>query len=78
MLNNDYGHNEQDDFDSTRVYNVGTDELSMTYWNSSNGSDIDHSYVLLAIVEELMEDEGRMEGSVTDNWNEILFEIKEL
>jgi len=66
-----------DDFDNTIVYYIETDELRLILWNSSNRGGFDHKYVLRQIACELLDNEDCMSGSISDDFNEIMFEIKE-
>ena len=72
--NRDYEHSIDDDFENTSVYKVQGDETYMLFWNSSNGQEPEYRYVLPEIL-ELVVDEN-MEGSISDGFNEIMFEIR--
>jgi len=70
----DFEHSIEDDFENTSVYKVQGDETYMLFWNSSNGEEPEYRYVLPLILEYVIDE--NMEGSVSDGWNEIMFEVR--
>jgi hypothetical protein len=70
----DFEHSIGDDFENTSVYKVQGDETYMLFWNSSNGEEPEYRYVLPLILEYVIDE--NMEGSVSDGFNEIMFEIR--
>lgn len=63
--------------EDTVVYEVSTNTLILTYWNSNNKQKINHDEVLNEIALLLLDDDSICEGRVSDNFNEIMFEVKE-
>jgi hypothetical protein len=59
------------------MFTVETDELFCKVWNSSNDARFDRDYVCKEIASQLLDDDTLMEGSVSYNLNEIMFEITE-
>lgn len=57
------------------VYQVETDTDTLYFWNSSNNGRIDIGEVLYKIGECL--EEGEADGSVYDDFNEVMFETEE-
>jgi len=70
----DFVHSIEDDFENTSVYKIQGDETYMLYWNSSNGQEPDHGFALTEIF-DLVVDE-ITEGSISDGFNEIMFQIR--
>jgi|TARA_B110000444_G_C18401613_1_gene393923 hypothetical protein len=70
----DFEHSIDDDFENTSVYKVQGDETYMLFWNSSNGEEPDYRYVLPLILEYVID--GEDDGSISDGFNEIMFEIR--
>jgi len=68
-----YSRDQDQDFDNTEVYKVEGDGITLRYWNSSNSSGIEHREALDEMLDLVFDgDDG---GSVTDGWNEIMFEV---
>ena len=72
--NRDFEHSIDDDFENTSVYKIQGDETYMLFWNSSNGEEPDYRYVLPEILECVID--GEDDGSISDGFNEIMFEIR--
>ena len=72
--NRDFEHSIDDDFENTSVYKIQGDETYMLFWNSSNGEEPEYRYVLPLILGYVID--GEDEGSVSDGFNEIMFEIR--
>ena len=70
----DFEHSIEDDFENTSVYKVQGDETYMLYWNSANGQEPDHGFALAQLLELVID--GEDEGSVSDGFNEIMFEVR--
>jgi hypothetical protein len=70
----DFEHSIEDDFENTSVYKIQGDETYMLFWNSSNGEEPEYRYVLPEILELVIDED--MEGSVSDGFNEIMFEVR--
>jgi hypothetical protein len=70
----DFEHSIDDDFENTSVYKVQGDETYMLFWNSSNGEEPEYRYVLPLILEYVID--GEDDGSISDGFNEIMFEIR--
>jgi len=72
--NRDFEHSIDDDFENTSVYKIQGDESYLLFWNSSNGEEPEYRFVLPLILEYVID--GEDEGSVSDGWNEIMFEVR--
>lgn len=60
------------------TYILENDNNRIKYWNSSNQELIHHKHVREAIIDELLEDENNLDGSISSNMNEIMYEITEI
>lgn len=79
LMRNLNKENYQDDneknFDNIKVYKVLGEENTLYYWNSSNSQPIyNHKRVLIDIMDSLLDEEE--EGTVSDGFNEIMFELE--
>jgi len=76
--NADFSRAEEEDFSdeygTTKAYKVQGEDECLYYWNSSNSQEPQHAEALRYISEELENDS--FEGSISDGWNEIMFEVK--
>jgi len=72
--NRDYEHSIDDDFENTSVYKIQGDESYLLFWNSSNGEEPEYRYALPLILEYVID--GEDDGSISDGWNEIMFEVR--
>lgn len=68
----DFEHSIEDDFENTTVYKIQGDESYILFWNSSNGEEPEFKYALPQILDFIIDEE--YEGTVSDGWNEIMFE----
>lgn len=62
---------------SVKVFSVETNELLCKIWNSSNDNAFDREYVAKEIAAQILEDDTLMDGIVSFNLSEIMFEITE-
>ncbi len=60
-----------------KVFTAETSSLLCKIWNTSNNNSFDTDYVCKKIANELLDDEDACEGTVSYNFNEIMFEITE-
>jgi hypothetical protein len=65
---------EEKDFDNTKVYKVEGETETLYYWNSSNSDSIQHDLFLEAVMDKVLDSEA--DGSISDGWNEIMFETE--
>ena len=74
LNNRSYERAEEKDFDNTKAYKVEGETETLYYWNSSNSQSINHEIFLEAIMDKVLDSEA--DGSISDGWNEIMFETK--
>ena len=61
----------------TKIKNIHTvkgDDTVLHFWNSSNNQSVHTDEALSNILDEYLD--GETSGSVSDGWNEIMFEIE--
>ncbi len=70
----DFEHQIEDEFENNSGYRIQGDETYMLFWNSSNGEEPEYRYVLPDILECVID--GLDWGTVSDGFNEIMFEVR--
>lgn len=63
----------KDEYGTTKVYGIETDTHLLKIWNSSNRFGFNKRSVLNDIISEL--EDGNTDGSVDDDFKEIMFEV---
>lgn len=63
----------EDEYGTTKVYGIETDTHLLKVWNSSNLRSFNKRPVLNDIISEL--EDGNTDGSVNDDFKEIMFEV---
>jgi len=59
----------------SRVYKIESESSKLLFWNSSNGSGFDKSDILFSISSAILK--GDLEGRVSSDFNEIMWEVLE-
>jgi len=74
LNNRSHERAEEKDFNNTKVYKVEGEKETLYYWNSSNSNSIHHDIFLEEVMDKILD--GCKEGSISDGWNEIMFETE--